>query len=344
MIIKKSFAVSILMTLPFIILVGMRGGTPDTQIYYRLFLDINSYPLFSPSDFYMLSGVEIGFGWYAYVLSLISDSSFVLFSLFSFLNFIFIYKTTKLTHVKYHLIFLFYISSSYFFMQQFMQMRQGLAISIAFFAISHYIVFKRVTYLFALMLCASCFHQSAFILFLFSLVFFIFNSSSLFKGKKVVFLCSLMMIFLIVVFKFILLDMLIGMSSRLQSYAASEKFSDPVGILTLPVIRTVGIFVFVLIMSPMKLWNDNLFRFMFFMQSVAISTRIGFSDFGILSGRLSTAFSYAEVFMLPMVIASRFSSGVATFICIAVFVLQLVISIGFQSPYLVDMYFIPLGR
>lgn len=344
MIIKKSLVVSMLITLPMILLVGMRGGTPDTQIYYRLFLDIYNYPLLSPTEFYKESGVEIGFGWYAYLLSFLSHSSFVLFSIFSLFNFIFIYKTARVTGIKYHLVFLIYISSSYFFMQQFMQMRQGLAISIAFFAIANFLYLKRMCHFLILILCASLFHQSAFILFLFSVVFFLFNSSSLFKERRFAFLCVLMIVFLIFIFKFVLLELLISMSSRLQSYSASEKFSDPVGILTLPVIRTVAIFTFVLLVSPIKYWNDGFFRFMFFIQSIAISTRIGFSDFGILSGRLSTAFSYVEIFMLPMVIASCFSSRVATFICVIIFFIQLVISIGFQSPYLVDMYFTPLIR
>ncbi len=340
--INKLSTLSMLLTLPFILIVGLRGGTPDTQVYYNVFLSIKTLPIFNPIDFYLQSGMEIGFGIYAYLICLFTNSSFVLFSLFSLLNFVFIYKSASILNVKYYFVFVVYVSSSYFFMQQFMQMRQGLAISIIFFAAVHYLKFKRITPFILLVLLACSFHQSAFVFFIFIIIFSIFNGIPYFKGKRFsIFSLSLAFV-LILLFKFIIIDFVIGMSSRLQSYSQVSNYSESIGIVNLPMLRTCIILMFALLIASNTLWSNVFFRLVFFIQAIALSTRIGFSDFAILSGRLSTVFSYVEIFLLPMVILSRFSLGLSIFFCIIILFIQLVASLIFQAPYLFDMYFIPL--
>ena len=75
---------------------------------------------------------------------------------------------------------------------------------------------------------------------------------------------------------------------------------------------------------------------------VALAIRIGFAEFAILSGRLSTAFSYAEIFVIPMLLLNRFHTLHVLIIAIVYFILQITITLGFQAPYLFKMYYLPL--
>ncbi|WP_354005919.1 EpsG family protein, partial [Aeromonas caviae] len=150
----------LILSVPLSVLVGGRGGTSDTQVYYDVFANIGDYDLTNPFLFYKESGMEIGFGWYSFIIGHFTSSPFVLFFIFSFLNFIFIFKTAQLLGVNFFYVFLVYVSSSYFFLQQFMQMRQGLAISIAFYCFV-YMLRCKVNFLVLLLLVMSFFlHQS----------------------------------------------------------------------------------------------------------------------------------------------------------------------------------------
>ena len=113
-------------------IVGYRGATPDTQAYWDVYKNIHNFNLYNPIAFYKQTGMEIGYGWYSFVLSIFSANSFILFFIYSLLIFICIYKSSKTINIPAWLVLLFYISSSFFIIQQFMQIRQGLATSLAF--------------------------------------------------------------------------------------------------------------------------------------------------------------------------------------------------------------------
>ncbi|WP_296283152.1 EpsG family protein, partial [uncultured Acinetobacter sp.] len=117
-----------LIAVPLILLVGFRGWTPDTQTYFNIFKQIDSYDLFSYSGFYADSQVELGWGLYSKVISYFTQSSIVLFSIFSFFTFWLIYRLDNILNISFIHTLAFYVPSTFFLMQQFMQIRQGLAI------------------------------------------------------------------------------------------------------------------------------------------------------------------------------------------------------------------------
>lgn len=87
---------------------GNRGDTNDTFTYYSIFKNINYYNLTNFSDFYLETGVELGWGLYSKIISLFSNSEVVLFTIFSLLTFYFIYKTSDIIKLKFiYVMFLF---------------------------------------------------------------------------------------------------------------------------------------------------------------------------------------------------------------------------------------------
>lgn len=340
--VRKETVVFLIVSIIAALIVGFRGNTNDTQDYYDVFKAINLLPITNPKEFYAATGMEIGFGWFAYVVSLFTSSSVFMFSLFSFINFWFIYKTTKLLEIPYIYSALLYLSSAYFFMQQFMQMRQGLAVSIAIFtllwAMKRGFKFWQIL-LFAL---AVSLHQSAAILIAFCGLFYLLRNTFLFNYKMHKITNWTIFFIFIVFFKFVLLKLLISISSRLQSYADSDTYNEAISLFSLPNIRTFLILMVLTYFSSQHLNKNVYFRLFIFLMFTALAIRVGFSDFAIMSGRLSTAFSYVEIFALPMLLLDRFKVGARIAFILIIFILQIIITLGFQAPYLYELYFEPL--
>ncbi|MFN7039482.1 MAG: EpsG family protein [Alphaproteobacteria bacterium] len=324
------------------LIVGFRGSTPDTQDYYDVFKNISTLPLLNPYQFYQDTGMEIGFGWFAYIVNLFTSSGVVMFTIFSLLNFYLIYRTTKYLDINFIYSIVFYITSSYFIMMQFMQMRQGLAVSLVIFtvvsAIKNGLKFNQLL----LILLAVSLHQSTIFLIIFCLIFYFLRNKKIFSANNQKLTNWSLFIIFIVIFKFWLLNLLINLSGRLQSYANSNTFNEAVELFSPPNIRTFLILILLTYFSSENLNKNIYFRLFLFLMFIALSIRIGFSDFGIMSGRLSTAFSYVEIFALSMLLFDRFKVRARTAILILFALLQLFITLHFQAPYLLEMYFNPL--
>lgn len=324
------------------LIVGNRGDTNDTQIYYDVFRYIDQLPLLNPVSFYAQTGMEVGFGWYSWLINLFTSSNIVLFTIFSFLNFVFIYKTCREIGIKYIYTFLIYISSSYFFMQQFMQMRQGLAICIVIYATI--CILKRGVSLapVLLLLLSISLHQSSLLLIAFCAMFYFFRKTFLFSYQYFIRLNWVMFFSFVVVFKFLLLRILIGASSRLQQYSDSGSYNEEISLFSLPNIRTFLILMVLTYFSSERLRQNELYRLFLFLIFTALAIRIGFSEFAIMSGRLSTAFSYVEIFALSMFFINRFAPITRGALLLIYCALQLFIVLYFQAPYLWNLYFMPL--
>ena len=161
--IKKNTIVFLLVSLLVALIVGNRGDTRDTIIYYYVFRYIDILDLLNPAKFYIFTGMEIGFGWYCYLISFITNSHIVLFTVFSFITFYVIYLVSRKIEVSPIFVLLLYLSSGYFLLLQFMQIRQGFATPLALYALTifmgkedkFYIRFLLITLL------AFSFHQVA---------------------------------------------------------------------------------------------------------------------------------------------------------------------------------------
>ena len=339
--IKKNTIVFLLVSLLVALIVGNRGDTRDTIIYYYVFRYIDILDLLNPAKFYIFTGMEIGFGWYCYLISFITNSHIVLFTVFSFITFYVIYLVSRKIEVSPIFVLLLYLSSGYFLLLQFMQIRQGFATPLALYALTifmgkedkFYIRFLLITLL------AFSFHQVALpivcIGILLSLLLRIRMSLINFKWLSIVIL-----IVFILIAKFALADFLVSVSSRVETYSNSAEYSEDIGIFRLPNIKAFLIFLFILFFMNKDLYENKLFAIFFLLFTIGVAFRIGFSEFSILSGRFATAFSFSEIFILPFVF-SRFKHLKTTLLALFV-ITQAIATYMFQASFVLDDYFKPL--
>ncbi|WP_018122467.1 EpsG family protein [Wohlfahrtiimonas chitiniclastica] len=324
------------------LLVGLRGDTPDTQVYWYVYQNIQLYNLSNPLLFYSQTGMEIAFGWYSSFMHLLGANNIFFFSFYSFLILLTIVKLSRYIHVSLFYVMLSYLSSSYFFIQQFMQIRQGLAISVTML-ICIAILHRRFThckllYLF-LMLCILI-HQTSIVLIVIFMLFIFYEKFTVLKSS--VLINILLIIFIIFMIKYIVMPQLIILSSRVASYSEISEYSFDRSLLSLPNIRAMLILIFIYLLTNRKLYSVLTYRFLFFCIVLAVIFRIGFSEFAILNGRISIVASFAEVFIIPMVLLYRFSFHSRLILIIIWFVMQGYISLFIQSAILIDTYFKPL--
>lgn len=340
----NNFLMFLLLSTIVSIIVGNRGETRDTLIYWNIFKNIKDYPLDSPLLFYQETGVEIGYGWYAYIISLITNSNVLLFSVWSFSIFYFIYLISKFVNVKYFYVFLIYISSGYFAIQQFMQIRQGLSVPIALYAILLLYKYRSFSIKFiVLCLLSISIHQlAAIIIILGVLVIFAlerdaFSSLSLNKFK---YLLVLLIITIVFVSKYLLLDIFISLSPRINDYASSE-FSEGLSIFRLPNIKALGIYILILFLFNEKMYRDKFLVLFLCLYSIGLAFRFGFIDFSILSGRFSGGATFVEIFILPIILNRFRGAGLllimyVTVMAIATYIYQ--VPNDFYESYFNELY------
>ena len=148
-------------------------------------------------------------------------------------------------------------------------------------------------------------------------------------------------ILFIVVAKFILGDILINISSRVEEYSSSAEYAQDLGIFRLPNIKAFFTFLVILFFMNKKMYKNKIFSVFFLLFVVGVAFRIGFSDFAILSGRFATAFSFSEIFILPFIFY-RFKHLNITLLMLFV-ILQGIATYMFQAPHVIIDYFRPLA-
>ena len=339
--IKKNTIIFLLVSIFVALIVGNRGGTRDTIVYYSVFKYIDILDLLNPIQFYVFTGMEIGFGWYCYLISFITNSHIVLFTVFSFITFYVIYLVSRKIEVSPTFVLLLYLSSGYFLLLQFMQIRQGFATPLALYALTIFVGKEDKFYIRFLLitLLAFSFHQVSLpivcIGILLSLLLRIRMSLIKFKWLSIVIL-----IVFILIAKFALADFLVSVSSRVDTYSNSAEYSGDIGIFRLPNIKAFFTFLFILFFMNKNLYENKLFAIFFLLFTIGVAFRIGFSEFSILSGRFATAFSFSEIFILPFIF-NRFKYF--NNILLALFIIsQTITTYIFQAPFVLEDYFKPL--
>ncbi|MFW2043339.1 EpsG family protein [Acinetobacter sp. ULE_I001] len=324
-------------------IVGYRGSTPDTVVYLDIFNHINSYNLYSYTGFYSDAQVELGWGWYSKIISFFTDSSFILFGVFSFLTFWMIYKANNILRFPFIYTLAFYLPSSFFLMQQFMQIRQGLAIPAAILASFLYIDNKKKES-FVFFIVAIMFHQTAIAYLLVFLLYLFINRfySISFSLKRFLFVILSVLVLGFFVARVVVLPLAFSAFERLVSYADTE-YAEANDLLSLSNIKFYLEFIIIIIFSNKKFLEDKFYIFMVFIFTVGLTIRIAFYDFGILGGRLSVVFLFIEIFLIPYLLYRKIKKPYFYFCLIVYFVLIFYISWVYQvSQYLQDSYFIPL--
>lgn len=342
LIVKKQYLIFFITSLLLALIVGNRGATRDTSNYYTVFTLIDKFDLTDIPKFYIISGMEIGFGWFAYIVSFFTDSVAVFFTLFSFINFYFIYKISQKIKINYSFVFFIYISSSYFLIQQFMQMRQGMATAIQLYAFTIWLIDKKKLSFILLSLIAFSLHQVALALFLIGGFLYLIQKRiekySLYEFKQVVLI--LLFIFILIA-KFLLIPILLNVSARVADYSESGEDGAALSLFRLPNIKAFLTFLLIFMAMNEKLYKNRIFILFFLFFTVGLAFRIGFSEFSILSGRFAIAFSYSEIFILPFVF-QRFGKREFYMLMILFVIIQAIVTYIFQAPYVFDDYFKPL--
>lgn len=296
--------------IPLAFIVGVRGDTPDSAVYYRLFKTVDFYDLTSYTGYYEQTGVELGWGLFSKIVSLFTQSDVILFSLFSLIIFFIIYKTSRLLNINYLHVMAFYLPTGYFFMQQFMQIRQALAVSLVVYASLLLLSNKKITSL-ILFATAILFHQISFAFSIVALLYYflikkIDISASLFKFR----LLNLLILILGFIFiRVFLKGYMVNSFDRLESYSETVEYGGEVGFLSLSNLKGYLLFLFFLFFTDKGLLHNKLYVFLIYMFTVGLTLRLGFYDFAIVSGRLSNVFLYTEVFILPIILMARLSRG-----------------------------------
>lgn len=342
--VKKNFLFFIFISIVLSLVVGNRGNTNDTSTYYSIFKNINYYDLTNFGDFYLKTGVELGWGLYSKIISLFSNSPVVLFSVFSFLTFYFIYKTCDIIKLKFVYVMCFYLPTGFFLMQQFMQIRQGIAVPLVIYASFLYLENKKITSIVFFVL-AFLFHQTTAAYILIFLVFLFFYKKLFEKGEILSFKFYMILILLLGILfaRIIFMPLALSVFDRLQAYSTSTGYSESVSLLGLANIKFYLEFIFLLFFIHKKDLSDKFLVFMIFIFTIGLAIRVAFFDFAILSGRLSNVFLFVEIFLMPYFIYQRFSRVVLLTILVLYFFVIGFISWNFQvSEYLADSYFSPL--
>lgn len=323
--------------------VGNRGNTRDTIVYLTVFKNIDSLDLLNPIKFYLFTGMEIGFGWYCYIINLITHSHVILFTIFSLFTFLIIYLISKKLNVTILSVLLLYISTGYFLLQQFMQIRQGLATPLALFAITVFIMDNNkfsIKFLLITLLAFS-FHQIALPVILIGVLLSIILKKIDLSINEFKWISVFLFIIFIIIAKFLLVNLLTNISSRVEVYSNSSEYAENVGIFRLPNIKAFFTFLFILFLMNEKMYRNKLFTIFFLLFIVGVAFRIGFSDFAILSGRFATAFSFSEIFILPF---AFYRFKYFNYIFLILFVIaQAIATYMFQAPFVIEDYFKPLS-
>lgn len=255
---------SVFLSLILALLIADRGATPDTNNYWRIYLNIDNYNIMNPLIFYKQTGVEIAFGWYSHLMTLLSSGKLFFFFVYSYLIFFFIFQSAKKIRIPYLPVLVYYLSSSFFYTQQFMQMRQGLAIAIAMFSLIAILnTNKKKVFLYILLLISIFVHQTAIILIGIFITFKAYGKFiSKIKHKQII---NLLLITLAILsLKYLVMPSLIMMSSRVAAYAATDNFAATRSLVALPNIRTFLVLVITSILSNSTVRKNENYKFLFF--------------------------------------------------------------------------------
>ncbi|MDY6487080.1 EpsG family protein [Acinetobacter faecalis] len=343
-IVKRKYFYSIIFILLLSIIVGNRGATNDTQGYYDLFKSINDYDLLDYANFYTLTGMEPGIGFIFKFINFFSQSPLVVFSIISFLIFIFYIFIAKNMELNPFVLLFLYIFSSYFIFQQFMQIRQGLSTFIFIYAAL--LLFDKRFFSAALgFFFAITFHQSAILPVCFSVSVYLFTRFYNINKLRFLTLSFLSLVSSFFVSKYFLLDYLILSSARVESYIDSI-YGGQVSLLGFNNIRTAICYYFILFLFLRKFsYLSDKLKFLFLALTVGIGMKFGMMDVDILSGRLTAPFMFVELLLMPYLIQLNFSRG-ASLLLLFFYSLSLFVPAYFmQIEFLefLDLYFSPLG-
>lgn len=324
-----------LCALVFVLIAAFRGATRDTFIYKFVYDNIYNFPL-TMSKFYELTGMEIGYGYLAYLFNELNlpFSAFLFF--ISFVTFFFIKKASDNFEINSFYVLICYIPV-FFANHHLMQIRQGLAMAVGYYFLSTILVNKNKLFAYLSFLFGLFFHNVVFVFLLFinNNVNKIIGTNHIKLIYKVVCVVCIVFLFCRVLTNFEILQLTDRVSNYSDSeYSGERSFFHPANL------RSVFLLILFVVFKPRK--ENFIYNFLVIFYAAGVGFRLGFYDFLILSGRLSTVFTYSEIFLVPILLSFKLSKVSAFLILFIYFLLNLYINLVFQVPFVLDDYFKPL--
>lgn len=329
-------------TLAFI--VAFRGKTRDTAVYKNVYDNLEYFNLSSISVFYLQSGMEIGYGYLSYISSIFIDDYKLVFFIISFGILYSIYKVSTNLKINSIVFFLVYITNYYFFMQQFMQIRQGFATALVFYGA--YLLFnKKYLFSISLFIIACSFHQTTFSFIAFILAYLV--AKPLFEKYKTNFFLYIGIMTGVIFFCKSILIIIPNYFVRLASYADSD-YSEVLSPFRLTSLRVYVLFIFFSFFyynyfkhkkkDSYSIQIDSFLVFLLVTYAVGLGVRIGFNDFAILSTRLSEFFLFSELFLTSFIFSYKYKDLKFLILFLFYLVFQILIVIN-QLNYVFLDYF-----
>lgn len=334
-------ASSLWLAVPLVLAVGVRGDTRDTSTYIDIFRSTIQFPA-NLLDYYAEFGVEWGFGLLSWLLGGMGLGPTTLFVIVSAATFFFIERTAHRLGITFYAVMPYYLGS-FFLTQQLMQIRQGLGVAFAFWVLVRFALSTSGPVRLAMGAgAASLIHMVAVIPLLgASLVRLTLPAP---QQWRIVSWAVVLIAVSIVLAHAVSTLQVFGLFERLSIYAADEEYSSARGLFDLANVRAVLVLaLFLSACTARSLARSRVFLLLLGLYAAHVGIRLGFIDFQILSGRLSTALGFAEVFLLPMTVhacirprALRMLLG-AAYLFVHGFA-----TLAVQAPFLIDDYFTPL--
>ena len=130
--IRQSLLLLILVLL--VLIVALRGDTRDTDAYRFAFQETTSFP-YDPAAYYADFSMEWAYGLISWAVKGVGGDFPIVLLLYSALTFLFLFLAGRNIGLSLGQLLPFYLGS-FFLVQQLMQIRQGLAIAFAFYALT----------------------------------------------------------------------------------------------------------------------------------------------------------------------------------------------------------------
>ncbi|MDH0711167.1 EpsG family protein [Acinetobacter johnsonii] len=320
----------------FILIAGLRGNTRDTIIYKFVYENVNEFSL-NFSQFYESTGMEVGYGFLAFIFNNLGVSFTLFLTFISLLSFYFIKKASDVFDVNSFLVLLCYIPV-FFANHQLMQIRQGLVIVIGYYFIALILKNKSKILAYGLFILGLLFHN---ILFVF--IIFISNWFNRFIATDKIKLIIKVVVVVVMVFLFcrLITDFgIIQITDRISNYNDSE-YSETRSFFHPANLRSFLLLLLFVFLKPVD--NKNyVYNFLVVLYAIGLGFRLGFYDFVILSGRLSTLFTFSEIFLIPMLLDNKFNKVAIIIFVLIYFCINLYINLVYQVPFILIDYFKPL--
>jgi hypothetical protein len=325
--------------LPLALAVAFRGATRDTELYVDIFNESRNFP-FDPIEYAATHGVEWGYGvlsWAFHALGLGPRALLFLFSAWTFRS---IERTARCLGLSFYEVAPFYLGT-FFLTQQLMQMRQGLATALAMGVIVGSLTRTGSALRLALEGFAAASIHVASTLPL-ACGFLLRRISPPGTRRRLIgWTIAIVLVIAVVAHLVTSLDWVM-LIERLATYADDEEFTAARSVLDPANVRGVLLLAAFVAATP-SVGATRPYLVLLGLYAAHVGVRFGFLGFAIMSGRLSTALGFVEIFLLPMVLKRvvrdprrRVSIG------LAYLVVHLAATLLLQAPYLVDDYFTAL--